>query len=577
MGNRLNAYTLSVLLAALFSGTMMLKGLVNHRSASVGWFTALMAQMFVWSGAYFFELTGYSFSNVLFWSKVEYLGAPFIAPTWISLVLTYTGKLGKIKPSKFFLFFFIPSLSALAAWTNSFHHLIWIHPSLLKEELFVTLNFSPGLWYFINFAYSYGLLIIAVIILLHSYLNTSPVFRWQILLLLSFSIINWVGNIFYIMKILPEHFDISPLILSISIIPLFYAVFKNSFFSVTPIAREILMDSITDPFIILDRFKQIMDFNREALAFSVSTIGDIRGNPADAVFPSIFNSRIMRALDKLQGSECELTVEHGQDLSREYYRIRITPLLEKNKYAAGYVLTMSNITELRTYAQKLEQKNKELEAFSRMVSHDIKNPLTAILGFSNILTAKGQEIPESERRTMIRDIHQNGEKIDSIIREIFLLSEVDITKNITFEPVSMGVIIKTVLDRLSALLADRNATVLKPDGWTAVHSYAPWIEQIWINYISNAVKYGGIPPVIKLQEEILGEKIRYLVLDNGKGLTAEQKGKLFNPFVRLEKGKEEGNGLGLSIVKRIVEKLGGETGITDNPEGGSIFYFTLPL
>ncbi len=573
----MNVYTLSVLLAALFSGTMMLKGLLNHRSASVGWFTALMAQMFVWSGAYFFELTGYSFSNVLFWSKVEYLGAPFIAPTWISLVLTYTGKLGKIKPSKFFLFFFIPSLSALAAWTNSIHHLIWVHPSLLKEELFVTLNFSPGLWYFINITYSYGLLIIAVIILLHSYLNTSPVFRWQILLLLSFSIINWVGNIFYILKILPEHFDISPLILSISIIPLFYAVFKNSFFSVTPIAREILMDSITDPFIILDRFKQIMDFNREALVFSVSTIEDIRGYPADAVFPSIFNNRILSALDKLQGSECELTFEHGQDQPQEYYRIRITPLLENNKYAAGYVLTMSNITELRTYAEKLEQKNKELEAFSRMVSHDIKNPLTAILGFSNILMAREKDVQETERKAMIQNIHQNGKKIDSIIKEIFLLSEVDITKNITFGPVSMETIIETVLERLSLTVKDRNALVLKPDGWTTVHSYAPWIEQVWINYISNAVKYGGTPPVVKLQEKIKDKSVQYLVSDNGKGLTENQKKKLFKPFIRLGGETVEGNGLGLSIVKRIVEKLGGETGITDNPEGGSIFYFTLPL
>src|SRR5262249_40902702 len=103
-----------------------------------------------------------------------------------------------------------------------------------------------------------------------------------------------------------------------------------------------------------------------------------------------------------------------------------------------------------------------------------------------------------------------------------------------------------------------------------------WIELVWVNYISNALKYGGRPPVIEIGAEHQDGVIRYYVRDNGNGLTPAQQAVVFEPFRRLQP-QAEGHGIGLSIVRRIMEKLGGAAGVESEVGGGSLFYFTLPL
>jgi signal transduction histidine kinase len=106
--------------------------------------------------------------------------------------------------------------------------------------------------------------------------------------------------------------------------------------------------------------------------------------------------------------------------------------------------------------------------------------------------------------------------------------------------------------------------------------YAPWIEQVWINYLTNALKYSGDATQVKLGgERMVNGTVRYWVRDYGPGLSEEEQAALFRPFTRLNY-QVEGHGLGLSIVKRIVEKLDGDVGVESTPGEGSTFYFTLP-
>jgi len=112
-----------------------------------------------------------------------------------------------------------------------------------------------------------------------------------------------------------------------------------------------------------------------------------------------------------------------------------------------------------------------------------------------------------------------------------------------------------------------------------VMGYAPWVEEIWVNYISNAIKYGGTPPRIELGANPPVDGIVWFwVQDNGGGLSAEERRRLFTPFTRLNHRDTPGYGLGLSIVKRIVDRLGGRVGLESDgrPGEGSLFYFTLP-
>jgi signal transduction histidine kinase len=142
----------------------------------------------------------------------------------------------------------------------------------------------------------------------------------------------------------------------------------------------------------------------------------------------------------------------------------------------------------------------------------------------------------------------------------------------------MEEIVADVRQRLEDMITTRKAEITIPGEWPEAVGYAPWVEEIWINYVSNALKYGGQSPQIELGSNRLSNgSVRFWVRDSGPGISPEQQKELFTPFSRLgQSPKIEGHGLGLSIVLRIAEKLGGEVGVESQVDQGSLFFFTLP-
>jgi signal transduction histidine kinase len=285
---------------------------------------------------------------------------------------------------------------------------------------------------------------------------------------------------------------------------------------------------------------------------------------------------------------------------------------------------------LRQQALELEARNAELDAFAHTVAHDLKNPLTALVGFSYLLQRRYAQMSEQELGHKLGLVGQNALKMVSIIDELLLLASVR-KEEVETGPLDMYTIVSEVLDRLADMITDTQAEIIMPTAvgtptvvgtstavgtptvvgapttagappeakapseveataWPSVIGYAPWIEEVWMNYISNALKYGGQPdegvaPIVTLGFDI-GQpspancqtnesQVRFWVRDNGLGLTEEEQEQLFTPFTRLDPTRAMGHGLGLSIVRRIVEKLGGEVGVESDVGHGSKFYFTL--
>jgi signal transduction histidine kinase len=133
--------------------------------------------------------------------------------------------------------------------------------------------------------------------------------------------------------------------------------------------------------------------------------------------------------------------------------------------------------------------------------------------------------------------------------------------------------------RLTDMIEKYEAEILMPDDWPIALGYGPWVEEVWANYLSNAIKYGGRPPRAELGADRLADgMVRFWIKDNGPGLNPEEQSKLFVPFTQLAQVHTRGHGLGLSIVHRIVEKLGGQVAVKSEsiPGQGSMFSFTLP-
>lgn len=229
---------------------------------------------------------------------------------------------------------------------------------------------------------------------------------------------------------------------------------------------------------------------------------------------------------------------------------------------------------LRERTAELQARNEDLDAFAHTVAHDLKSPLTSILGFAEILEGY-PDLPEEQRNEYLQSIAQHSRTMDNIIQELLLLASVR-KEEVQRSPLDMERIVDDVLRRTADLVAQSEGEVVGPAKWPNVLGYGPWITEVWINYISNALKYGGTPPQIELGAAVQPDgMVRFWVQDNGLGLTAEEQATLFQPFTRLDKVRARGHGLGLSIVRRIVEKLGGQVGVDCPAGGGCAFWFTL--
>jgi signal transduction histidine kinase len=232
---------------------------------------------------------------------------------------------------------------------------------------------------------------------------------------------------------------------------------------------------------------------------------------------------------------------------------------------------------LHQNAAELEARNEELDAFAHTVAHDLKTPLTVIRGFSMILEQDCDTMSEEKLRRHLHTVVRNGHKMNNIIDELLLLSSVRKMEEVELGPLDMAGIVAEAKQRHAYMIEERQAEIILPQNWPVAMGYGPWIEEVWVNYLSNAIKYGGRPPRVELGgTEQTDGMVRFWVRDNGPGLTPEEQGQLFTLFTRLDRVRTQGHGLGLSIVQRIVIRLGGQVGVESQVGRGSVFAFTLP-
>ncbi|MBE9561540.1 MAG: HAMP domain-containing histidine kinase, partial [Proteobacteria bacterium] len=219
-------------------------------------------------------------------------------------------------------------------------------------------------------------------------------------------------------------------------------------------------------------------------------------------------------------------------------------------------------------------KNAELDTFSHTVAHDLKNPLAHMVSLSDLLIEELSSDISEQGYTCLKHILDSSKKMISIVNTLLLLAKVS-KQEVTLTPLDMQDIIYRVQQRLDLMIQQHQAKFVIPDKWPTAIGYAEWIEEVWVNYFTNGLKYGGKPPHLEIGAVENQDTIRFWVKDNGNGLEQASIDKLFTQFTRLQ-ASIEGYGLGLSIVKHIIGKLGGEVGVESQIGTGCVFYFTLP-
>jgi PAS domain S-box-containing protein len=225
---------------------------------------------------------------------------------------------------------------------------------------------------------------------------------------------------------------------------------------------------------------------------------------------------------------------------------------------------------------QLEAANKELEAFSYSISHDLRAPLRAVNGFAGIVLQEfGAQVPPPARRHLER-VCEGAKRMGELIDDLLAFSHLS-RQSMSRRTVDSGKIVQAVLDETEPQREGRQIEINVGE-LPACQGDAALLKQVWVNLISNAIKYtrGRAPAVVEIGCEQKANENIFFVRDNGAGFDMQYAHKLFGVFQRLHRADEfEGTGVGLAIVQRIVFRHGGRIWAEAEAGKGATFYFTL--
>jgi signal transduction histidine kinase len=237
----------------------------------------------------------------------------------------------------------------------------------------------------------------------------------------------------------------------------------------------------------------------------------------------------------------------------------------------------SRLEANRREAEEIQAKLiEDLDGFAHTVGYNLREPLALIIGYAELLKEQAR-LPE-ELQLYLNAIARNGQKMGNIIDELQLLAGVR-KAEAELKPLNMARIVAEVQQRLAYLIEEYQAKIIVSEYWPVALGHKPWVEEVWTNYLSNAIRNGGQPPLVQVGATAQSDgMVRFWVRDNGPGFSQKEQAQLFTEFKHLGQVNVQGFGLGLSIARRIITKLGGRVGVeSDGVLGkGSIFHFTLP-
>lgn len=239
--------------------------------------------------------------------------------------------------------------------------------------------------------------------------------------------------------------------------------------------------------------------------------------------------------------------------------------------------TVFNITDRRIAEQKVVEANRELEAFTYSVSHDLRAPLRAIGGYSKILEEDFANQWDAESKRILQIIRNNASRMGQLIEDLLNFSRIG-RKDLERSRLNMNAMVEHIKQEL--LTHENNRTIeFKINPLQDVHGDTSMMRQVWINLISNALKYSRKQHVSRIEIgcQQADNLPTFYIRDNGVGFDMMYANKLFGVFQRLHKMEEfDGTGVGLALVQRIVSRHGGKIWAEAQVNHGATFFFYIP-
>jgi PAS domain S-box-containing protein len=356
-----------------------------------------------------------------------------------------------------------------------------------------------------------------------------------------------------------------------------------------------LIESNIDALMTTDPSGIITDVNKQMEALTACTRDELIGAPFKDYFtdPARAEAAIKIVLSERKVTNYELTAR-ARDGKETVVSYNAAILYDRDRKLQGVFAAARDVTELKRYEQTLQQKNAELEStksaaekanlaksdFRSSMSHELRSPLNAILGFAQLMET-ASPLPDPLQKESIEQILKAGWHLLTLINEILDLARIESGKlSLSPEPTSLA----EVLSECEAMIepqAQKSGIAM-----TFPTSPLPYfviadrtrLKQVLINLLSNGIKYNQAGGAVVVDcAATTPERIRVSVKDTGAGLSPDEVAQLFQPFNRLgQEGRgQEGTGIGLVVAKQLIELMGGVIGVGSAMGGGSVFWFEL--
>lgn len=609
---KLTSISLAILIATVVNCLVAYNSWQRRKAKSGLYFAVAMIAATFWTLVAALDYAAVPVALKISFAKLEYLSYTCALAFFTAFALSYAGYEDWLKKTWVKLLLIgLPAVTTLLAWTNDLHSWVWsgFTPNPAADNVLI---FEHGPAFTLIAAVGYGLILVILVSLLAASLKGTSLARRQARLLLGALLALVASNLIYLLDIFNiPGVDWSSVAFSIVGVLFLFALYGSRFMDIVPIARNTLIEHMDDGVVVLDMRGNLVDFNPAAQAILGLNSANLWTSSTDA----LANWPDIRAWVANPIGAQAIEIVTGQP--PQNYDLRLTPLIDNRTEMYGLLLVMRNITArkqaeaalvqakeaaesanalLSANVAELAARNEELDTFAHTVAHDIRSPIAQLLSYARVLHEYQDSLSVDERAHLRLTILKSGNKLIRIIDELLLLAGL---RNVEAqaEQLNMAAIVAEAEGRVSDLIEQSKAVITLPikSAWPVALGHPAWVEEVWVNYLGNACKYGGIdgqPPRITLgadlvpdprdSQQIVQEStagfIRFWVRDAGRGLTDEDRARLFTPFTRLNQVRATGHGLGLSIVRRIIEKLGGEVGVDSDgvPGHGSTFYFTLP-
>lgn len=498
-----------------------------------------------------------------------YLVIPWMGVAWFAFAHEFTGRVTRLRTPVLLIASLAAGVTNAVALTATSHGLLWTSVEPVVAGPFRGNVTAYGAWFWVHAGVSWATIGAGSLLILWEYARSRWAYRRLSTWLAVGATLPVVVNVLFVFDLVPIEKSFTTVSFALAAAAFAQGILRYRLLDLRPTARAALVDWMSEGLLVLDREGRVTDFN--------PVLDRLLGLPVALGDPL---TRAVPALDgALRQPEGELTV--GPPDTPRQLDWRATDMGVSGR-TRGRLVLLRDVTARRTAEAALRDaltevrlQNQDLDAFAHTVAHDLKNPIHTIAGYAELLRDEGAAVDADLFDESLDVISRTAQTMDSIVRELLLLASVR-TQRVAPEPLDMAAVFASARERLAPFLDGHGATVEVSDLGPAALGYGPWVEEVWTNYLSNAAKYGGHPPRIRVGSEGDGATVRFWVEDDGPGLAPEERAEVFVPFTRFHVGSVEGHGLGLSIVRRVLDALGGAYGVEAAASGGSRFWFALP-